>query len=296
MNKKKKFLLLFASQKSALPSGYTALDYLESSGTQYINTGIATDGKFTISCRLQVASGGAVWGRACTPPHADYTGGQSWARFLAPNDSNKGLWFYYNYVGTAFSNNASKPPTWDISQPHDWVAVEGEKTVMLDGENVTLGTQYNYTVNVENPDQRTHFIFATNGDYIYGTGKATMKLYSFTMQDGFGRTVLALIPALRNADSIPGMWDTVSKTFFTNAGSGTFGYRIKTTGETVSPMARRDPYRVAPSGVWARPAGENELELLADTEETTGDGWEWFPDTAEAMEHFGIIMSEQMGQ
>ena len=103
-----------------------------------------------------------------------------------------------------------------------------------------------------------------------------------------------LIPALRNSDGVPGMFDTVSKTFYTNVGTGTFGYRVKQTGEVVSPMSLRDPYRVAPSGVYARKVSETELEIVADTEETSGDGWEWFANTGEAYEHFGIIMSEQI--
>ena len=213
-----------------IPSDYTKVDFLKSSGSQYIDTGIATDGNYTISCRLQVSSAGAVWGRACTPPYEEYTGGQSWARFLAPSESNKGLWFYYNYVGSAFSNNADRPPMWDTSIPHDWVAVEGEKTVILDGESVTLGSQFNYAVNVENPDQRTHYIFAANGEYIYGTGKAPMKLYSFTMQDGDDKTVLDLIPVI-NENGVPGMWDRVGKKFLANSGTGAFVAGIKTLND-----------------------------------------------------------------
>lgn len=84
------------------------------------------------------------------------------------------------------------------------------------------------------------------------------------------------------------MFDKISKTCFYNSGSGTFGYRIKTTGATSAPMSLRDPYYTAPSGVHARLVAENQLEILADTEEPTGDGWERFANTAEAYEHFGI--------
>lgn len=107
-----------------------------------------------------------------------------------------------------------------------------------------------------------------------------------------GKTLIELIPALRNSDGVAGMFDRVSKQFFVNKGTGTFGYRIKRTGETSAPMSLRDPWRVAPSGVYARPSGENELEVMADTEETTGEGWEWFANTAEAYEHFGITEQE----
>lgn len=84
------------------------------------------------------------------------------------------------------------------------------------------------------------------------------------------------------------MYDKVSKTCIYNAGTGSFGYRIKRTGAEAAPMSLRDPWRVTPSGVYARPVAENELEILADTEETTGDGWEWFANVADAYEHFGI--------
>lgn len=278
-----------------LPKGYTELEYLQSSGSQYIDTGIATDGNYTISCRLQVSSVGAVWGRACTPPREEYTGGQSWARFLAPNDSNKGLWFYYNYVGTAFSNNTSKPPTWDISQPHDWVAAEGEKTVMLDGEIVKLGNQFSYTVDDTNPDQRTHYIFATNGVYEYGTGKAPMKLYRFTMIDGKGNTVFDGVPVLRLADNVAGMWDKVSGQFFLPpAGTGTFGWQLKNVpaAAAYSLRGRSKPGYMPPSGIWARPAGVNGLEVVADTEEVDGEGWMHFDDSAAAEEHFGGVQEE----
>lgn len=107
-----------------------------------------------------------------------------------------------------------------------------------------------------------------------------------------GKKLIELIPALRNSDGVAGMFDRVSKQFFVNQGTGTFGYRIKRGGAPVAPMSLRDPHRVAPSGVYARLIAENELEVLADTEETTGDGWEWFPTTAEAYEHFGITEQE----
>ena len=99
------------------------------------------------------------------------------------------------------------------------------------------------------------------------------------------------VPVL-NADGVPGMYDKKSKKFFGNQGTGTFGYRIKTTGETHAPMSLRDPYYVAPSGVYAHVNGENALDIVADTEETYGDGWEHFANSAEAYEHFGIIPEE----
>lgn len=55
-----------------------------------------------------------------------------------------------------------------------------------------------------------------NGD----AGVASL-IYSFTIANG-GATKLDLIPCYRKADGTIGMYDTVSGSFFTNAGTGTF--------------------------------------------------------------------------
>lgn len=118
----------------------------------------------------------------------------------------------------------------------------------------------------------------------------SVRVYSFKVSQGSSITC-DLVPYL-TADGTPCMYDKVSGQCFYNAGTGTFGYRVKTTGATHAPMSLRDPYYTAPSGVYARPSGENQLEILADTEEPTGDGWEWFANTGEAYEHFGIKQEE----
>lgn len=48
-----------------------------------------------------------------------------------------------------------------------------------------------------------------------------IRVYIFKMYDG-NRLTGNFIPCVRKADSKPGMYDTVSKTFYTNAGTGEF--------------------------------------------------------------------------
>ena len=48
-----------------------------------------------------------------------------------------------------------------------------------------------------------------------------MRLYSFTAKAN-GTFIMKMIPCVRKSDNKPGMYDTVSKTFFTNAGTGEF--------------------------------------------------------------------------
>ncbi len=48
------------------------------------------------------------------------------------------------------------------------------------------------------------------------------KCYSFTMTDTSGNAIRNYVPCYRKSDNVVGMYDTVSGTFFTNAGTGSF--------------------------------------------------------------------------
>lgn len=131
-----------------------------------------------------------------------------------------------------------------------------------------------------------YVVFSTLNNAVIDSRKLIGRCYTFSISRK-GETILNLVPVL-NADGKPGMWDKVSKRFFGNAGTGTFGYALKGQGES-STYSLRNPGVVPPSGVYARKSGETSLEILADTEKTSGEGWEWFANTAEAYEHFGIV-------
>ena len=257
-----------------LPKGFTELEYLESSGTQFIDTGIVTDGTYTIAATLRgnnVGGSNDILGRRGSD-------GASFAQRFS-----RTYWliaFYYVWGGQLSENQLNS------AQIHDYIVTEGQKRIIVDGKSFNLNALNMSEVNASNPSSKTHYLFAANGG-----NRGQVCFYSFRMADGVGNVVLDFVPVL-NKDGEPGMFDRVSKRFFENIGTGTFGYRIKRTGETSAPMSLRDPWRVAPSGVYARRAGENELEVLADTEETTGEGWEWFANTGEAYEHFGIVQDE----
>jgi hypothetical protein len=131
------------------------------------------------------------------------------------------------------------------------------------------------------------YLFAYNFDGVANFNYIG-KVFSVNITQGI-ENIRKLIPVLDNTGT-PCMFDKVSRQCFYNSGTGTFGYALKEQG-TSRTYSLRNRSAVAPSGVYARKVAENEIELIADTEETTGEGWEWFSNTAEAYEHFNIVPS-----
>ena len=278
MNKKKKFLLLLASNKSALPAGYAALEYLESSGTQYLDTGLrGCDLSSRVECRAELTT---------YQPSRRMFQGQGFA--FASNRADFFDCFVTLPIGDNLRKNGYLPSLGYQESSYSVSVTNGD--IEINGRSFTASDiQVEVSVAQNDATGETLKILAYPDGVSYQSSWWVGKLYSFSamLQSGEVR----FIPALRKADGVAGMFDAVSKRFFVNAGSGTFGYRIKGAPAAFS---LRDPHRVAPSGVHARKVSETELEIVADTEETSGDGWEWFANSAEAMEHFGIIEAEQI--
>ena len=199
----KKFLLglvgivcaLFTISAHALPAGYTELQYIESTGTQYIDTGIT--GNVTIRATAQqtqnTGSSQILFG---TTP-----GGEGGSYFGTSGDSK------YWGLGVTASVGASSV----LGTTKATIEVVFESTgasATINNESVTRGaslTQGNLTL-----------FSAPAGAYI-----GRFKLWSTKVYKN-NTLVRDLIPAKRNSDSVIGMYDTVNNRFYTNAGTGSF--------------------------------------------------------------------------
>lgn len=264
----------YTESSIVLPSGFTELDYLVASGTQYIITDVLP----SATQRIEVT--GATSGQA------------------------KIMCFVGAHSG---AGHATRVQIFADAVPH-------EKTYRVNPNNITLhvpadtlttsvidmprGIVWDNGAEAELPVSGAmptvpYGLFARNRDAAMETQYNLVGCIARFRVYNAGTLSADFVPVL-NAEGTPGMYDKVSETYLDNDGSGTFGYRIKRTGEEFEPktFSLRDPYYIAPSGVYARKVGENKIEILADTEEATGDDWEHFVDTAEAYEHFGIISEE----
>lgn len=185
-----------------LPSGYTRLEYIEGTGTQYIDTGVKPDSTMRVKASFDPVStrDTMIFG-------------------ARPRSNGSDLFVLLH---------AASPD----SLRDDW---GNEKTSVP-----LLSVPISGTIDVDKNANKTTF----NGSYVVTHGESTWSgtnnLYAFACnEDGVarkltkarmrsfdiwksGEKVRGLVPARRDSDGAVGMYDTVSKQFFGNSGSGAF--------------------------------------------------------------------------
>ncbi len=280
-------LLKEADSLSSEVTEFTALEYLESSGTQFIETQIIVD---------------STWGAKV---EWELTHVSNYANVLSVTNTDLG--------GHILNEGGFSVPYWN-GVAAKFLAVfmsNGLMEYTLDAD-AKAGGRYTSELNFCNSGYiklnaeslgvipETVRSFPCNNPILFGSsrngtplGTARLTGKIFRVQISKGSTLrMYLVPVL-NANGEPGMYDQVSKRFFGNQGTGTFGYALKEQGlsGTYSMRKRSD---VPPSGVYARMGVGNAPEVLADTEERSGDGWKWFANTVEVYEYFGMMPQEEL--
>ncbi len=193
---------------SALPTGYTRLEYIESTGTQYIDTGI----KFTsekIAVHITASGRETAYG---VGNNMGMYGAQD-----APN-TNSAIVIYDNsyYIGTLGSTN--KNLFTDVSNAPSTVRIYADngKAIIIDYRGNVINSNYTGSVKSHN----TWAIGRMNGE-AGPVGGFKGKIKSVTLFDN-DIMVFNVWAARRDSDGVLGMYDTVTNTFFTNSGTGEF--------------------------------------------------------------------------
>ena len=190
-----------------LPEEYTQVEYIESTGTQYINTGISVP---HASCKIAVKF--KTRNILDRPPIAGcaYTTWNWSVNMMFPYQNA----FYANggSTGIAFAANT----LYNAEYTKTYVTVNGQ-TVQKSIANTVDG--YNNTI-------------------FYGSTRyGAHLLYEYRLYDG-ETLVRDMIPVIRKQDEEAGLYDLVNGVFYGNAGTGTF-----TTGGIIqAPSTDSDPY------------------------------------------------------
>lgn len=183
---------------NGLPGTYKRVEYLQSTGTQWIDTGILTSETLKIYSMFTTDNNSSSFVYGVRSSHATIT--------CASGTSTN--WGYARWGNSAYAARV----------PNGTVKIEQDSSG-IDYNGTHWG--YNLNQNVVSAEGYTITVFAGRTSLTEVSSLFVGKIYYFRIKDN-GKLVCNLIPCLRKSDSKPGMYDTVSKTFLTNAGTGEF--------------------------------------------------------------------------
>ena len=187
-----------AQEQSGLPEGYTAVEYIQSSGTQYIDTGrkLTQDSDITVDFMIV----GKI----------NRSAGMFGSRQSA---YEKNLAMFQTTSPNVFAVDFSKYPKYRFSMDSslERTKIRANKTGVW--VNDILKTSWSDIADFETPTNGLIFDVGNNN---WAGNKVVMRLYGYT--DG---SVQHLVPCL-DADGVPCLYDLISKTAFYNQGIGSF--------------------------------------------------------------------------
>ena len=205
--------------KATLPEGYTQLEYIQSSGAQWIDTGFTPDQDTRIiyDCeRISTASAEHFFGVR--------TGNTAKEAFCFYIYNSGWRYAYNNYVAAGNGPSTGR------------YAFDANKNVMTINGNLTLKSTY-----AKFKASATATLFSmrsVNSGISYGSHKLfNCKFYN---NDSLARD---FIPC-KNADGAVGLYDLIGQKFYGNAGTGSFTAGPVVTWETApeEPTETLDPY------------------------------------------------------
>ena len=193
----------------ALPSGYKKLEYIEGTGTQYIDTGVSAPYGVAIFCEVTlvgyIGTLNSIFGAVDTdlPHYRDY--------FAAHKD--RGGWELgaYGYSNFGISTLGEKLRI-------DCCTISGAISCTINGVSQSVDT----TIGGNGARSSLPiYLFAMN--FSGGLNAAKMKLYNFKIYlDSSKENLVRDFVPCKNTSGIVGLWDNVGGKFYQNAGSGAF--------------------------------------------------------------------------
>ena len=195
---RRRFIWQRAQAQSGLPDGYTALEYIQSSGSQYIDTGrkLTQDSDITIDFRIvgEINRDAGIFGSRQSALKNNLTLFQNKNPIVFSGD-------FSEYQKHRFSVASSLERTKiQINKAGVWV-------------NDILKKSWSDVADFETPTNGLIFDVGNNN---WAERKAIMRLYGYT--DGNAQR---LVPCL-DANGVPCLYDLIGKTALYNQGAGSF--------------------------------------------------------------------------
>ena len=200
----------FDTNDTGVPSGYSAREWIQSNGTQWIDT------EFTPLCFDSVST----TFRFRALPSGNF------AVFCARKDGKQTFTFLRVGSTFRFDHNAGNKTVASTVSP----VVGTDYTITMNGTTHTGTVNGGNTVTFNDAGNFTvgspMTLFAAHNGTISDANmsmKSSLRLFSFMVTDSATGTALCdLLPCVRQSDNKPGLYDRINKRFLVNGGSGEF--------------------------------------------------------------------------
>lgn len=189
---------------NAIPSGYTLLEYVQSGGSQYVNTGVSSGTNITAEIcwkslmNAQNASKFVFGARKAWQQSMLYVSHQ------CRNDGVSDSGIRYAWGANAYSTQTF---------PSDFASQRLSASEAMMGTN-RVWTPYSATFANTYP----MYVFTINNAGSPSTAYASMQLKWLRICDN-GEEVRMFVPVRRNSDSVAGLYDQVNSNFYPSASS-----------------------------------------------------------------------------
>lgn len=193
-----------------IPVEYQRVAYLESSGTQYITTDVLPSNTLGFDCTF--------YSKSNVTASADY-GCIFGSRYASGDNDCQVTTFTTNsalLAGTFRFGNTNGYNPGIIKETIQSVSKRNSTFINATGDSITVRDN-----EWDGAKRKSMYLFLLNNNDTPVQGGLGCRIYVMRFYDG-GILIHNFIPCVRKSDSKPGMYDTVSKTFLTNAGTGEF--------------------------------------------------------------------------
>lgn len=208
MNRRRLMALKKSGGSVGLPDGFTAVEYIQTSGSQRIDTGVKSSASVGLSADFCLVDASII--QNLTTVYDPYKNYQLMVLAISSYGSPDGaVWFVCGYSAIQYFKKA------DTDRHVYHFNADGQYTVEMDGIQYKKADPSQTTFPA---DTLNLYLFARNATFF--DGYAYMKLYSCAIYDG-GRKIRDFKPCL-DADGVPCLYDLISKTAFYNQGTGSF--------------------------------------------------------------------------
>lgn len=203
----KKFLYNRVRRESRLPTGYTELEYIQGTGTQYIDIGRKMYNNSEIDLCFSfddIPQDCSIFGSRLSGSTNNFEIASSKPAFLLYLD-------YGAYNTSRATYNSAVINT-------KYICTISKSLRAVYDENHTLLARNTNLISQDNVTPSNALIFYTAGGF--STNKLKGKVYYCKVWEN-GVLVRDMIPC-KNQSNVAGMYDTVNDVFYSNAGSGAF--------------------------------------------------------------------------